>query len=71
MKQCHLQSVLGEHYHCWLPSKFAIVGKIVDIEADGVDLKGYYIREVWTELPTAVVKERSQDYKKTRRASDI
>jgi hypothetical protein len=72
---CHLvkyESTLTEfkvkHYHCWLPEKRAIIDSIVDIEDIG---DGWIVKEVFNNLPTAVVLERSQDYKKTRKASDI
>jgi hypothetical protein len=51
-----------------LPEKRAIVDSIVDIEDVG---DGWLVKEVFNNLPTAVVLERSQDYKKTRKASDI
>jgi hypothetical protein len=57
-----------EHYYCWLPKKFAVTGEIVDIKDVG---EGWIVSETFTELPTAFVLERSQDYKKQRKASDI
>lgn len=75
MTHCHLMrnghSALGpvvDNYHCWLPNKFAKTGMIVDIDGVG---EGWTVIECFTELPTAVVLERGQDYKKTRRMSDI
>lgn len=57
-----------EHYHCWLPNKYAKVEMIVDIDGMG---DGWRVWKCYNELPTAVVLERGQDYKKTRRMSDI
>lgn len=57
----------------WIPSKFAIQGKLLLIDDD---ITGR--QEEWTvdevygpELPYSYVNDRSQDYKKTREASDI
>lgn len=58
----------GAKYHCWLPKKYATIGNVIRI--DGFD-HNWTVADAWTELPTAVVLERSQDYKKTRKASDI
>lgn len=75
MTHCHLiragHTGLGgvENYHCWLPNKFAKEGLRIDI--DGIMGNGWLVAECYNELPTAVVLERGQDYKKTRRASDI
>lgn len=62
------QGKLLEHYDCWLPNKYAKVGMVVDIEGKG---DGWTVKRCYTELPAAVVIERGQDYKKTRRMSDI
>ena len=75
MVQCHLVGVgrhVGSHYTCWLPSEVAVVNKFVDVDVgnDGVFLT-FRVQKTWTELPTPVVRERSQDYKRTRKASDI
>lgn len=70
MTHCRLArpNVGVEVYHCWLPNKYAVVGTCVDIDGVG---DGWTVVAVYNELPTAVVVERSQDYKRTRRASDI
>jgi len=71
MKQCHLMNLFGENYHCWLPTKFAIVGKILELKRNEEWSSHWIVREVWTELPTVVVRARERDYLETRKASDI
>lgn len=72
MTHCHLIRDNGaggiENYHCWLPNKFAGHGRRLDIDGLG---EGWLVAQCFNGLPTAVVLERGQDYKKTRRASDI
>ena len=58
-------------YHAYIPEKYAKVGKILDIEIDDKVVEGLYVDKVYTILPAKVVYERSQDYKNTRKASDI
>jgi hypothetical protein len=56
----------------WIPSKIAVVGNIVNLkEADGSWDDGWEVLETYTGLEWAVLNERSQDYKRTRKASDI
>jgi hypothetical protein len=71
-KQCKLSVGLTTKVS-WLPSKFAIKGKVILID-DAVtgDQDTWTVDEVYgPELPYSYVNERSQDYKRTRRASDI
>jgi len=59
------------NYVAWIPSKFAVVGKKIEIKFGETFDVGWEVSQVYTELPTAVVREREQDYKQTRKASDI
>lgn len=76
MIQCQLRRNSFENgqersafHDCWLPKKFAVCdGTVLEIEGQG---DGWKVVKTFTELPTAVVLERGQDYKKTRDASDI
>lgn len=74
-KQCHLVKWNGykvTHYHAWIPEEFAEIGEIVKIKQDdGSWDDGWVVFQTFTMLPTTTVIERSQDYKKTRKASDI
>lgn len=57
----------------WLPTKFAIKGKLLLIDDDMTgNQEEWTVDEVYTpKLPYSYVNDRSQDYKKTREASDI
>ncbi len=55
----------------WIPEKFAIVGRFVRLIEAGVSEDGWLVVGVGTRLLESYVRERSQDYKQTRRASDI
>jgi len=70
--QCKLQKD-NEFYTAWIPSKIAKIGNVVSLKEDksGEWLDNWTIKEVFTTLPSETVQERSQDYKKTRKASDI
>jgi hypothetical protein len=56
----------------WIPSKIAVPGNVVNLkEADGSWDEGWEVIETFTGLEWAVLNERSQDYKKTRKFSDL
>ena len=62
----------SEVMHSWIPEQFAKIGNCVSIK----NLKGEWeenwkIERVGTRLPEEQVLENSQDYKRTRKASDI
>lgn len=70
----HTQCLLkrgNERYTAWIPSKFAIVGDYIKYLENRIWSDGWRVEEVYNQLPSNVVFERSQDYKKTRKASDI
>lgn len=57
----------------WIPSKFAIKGKslLIDDDMTGIQ-EEWIVDEVYgPELPYSYVNDRSQDHKRTRKASDI
>ena len=67
MKQCTLRKGSTEQTS-WIPSKFAIIGKFVKLNGDN----GWEITAVGMENRSSdYVDDRSQDYKRTRKASDI
>ena len=70
MRQCRLSDGICETI-AWIPEKFSIKNKIIRIESDKINGNWKVIdvgerRKTFTE-----VNERSQDYKRTRLASDI
>lgn len=70
--QCNL--VKGNtHQTAWLPEKYAINGKILTIEENGKETDGWMVETVYdcVKLEEKYLDERSRDYKKTRKASDI
>ena len=71
------------HRHCllqkgelkttaWIPEKFAKVGKYISLkqEKDNWD-DGWKVITIGTRMRTEYMLDRSQDYKQTRKASDI
>jgi hypothetical protein len=79
MKDMHTQCKLSKdedgrvvNYTAWIPDDVAVVGRTVKLkEDDGTWSEGWRVDERYTTLPYTVVAERSQDYKRTRKASDI
>jgi hypothetical protein len=71
------------HRHCllqkgnvkttaWIPEKFAKLDKYISLKYDEDDWNdGWKVIYVGTRLGTKYMLERSQDYKQTRKASDV
>jgi len=57
-----------EWYTAYIPEKYARIGNTIDIDDVGED---WMICWIGTPVLSDVVNERSQDYKRTRKASDI
>jgi hypothetical protein len=55
----------------WIPEKFAVEGRYVRLTEAGVQEDGWQVTGVGARLAEDYVLERSQDYKHTRRASDV
>lgn len=56
----------------WLPEKFAKQGKVLKLKNDGVWDNGWKVDQVGSRrVLEDEVRERSQDYKHQREASDI
>jgi hypothetical protein len=72
-KQCELRSPSGGRLVTWLPAEHAVPGRCLSLKGDdGAVVPRMTVAAVFgTALPTAYVKERSRDWTKTRRASDI
>lgn len=55
----------------WIPEKHAVVGRFLRLTESGVPEDGWEVVGAGARQPVEYVHERSQDYKHTRRASDI
>jgi hypothetical protein len=74
MKYIQCELIKGNsHQTCWIPEKYAVVGKYVKIKNNDEWEDGWKVLESYnqTKLEESVLNERNQDYKKTRKASDI
>ena len=71
-KQCKLTRLAdGAYQVSWLPEQYARVGKILSLSANGQDEGVWRVDEVGSRLHMKEVGERSRDYLKQRKASDI
>jgi hypothetical protein len=61
------------YYHtAWIPSDIAVVGNTVRLKNDdGTWEEDWIVEDTFNTQDWKTVAERSQDYKKTRKASDI
>ena len=55
----------------WIPEKHAVVGRFLRLTEAGVSENGWEVTMAGARQPVESVRERSQDYKHTRQASDI
>ena len=55
----------------WIPEKFAVAGCYLRLTEAGVTENGWQVTGVGAQMAEETVRERSQDYKHTRKASDI
>ena len=56
----------------WIPTEVARVGNLVRLkDTDGVWTEGWRVRKTYATMETAECRDRSQDYKRTREASDV
>jgi|SoiMetStandDraft_5_1073268.scaffolds.fasta_scaffold387745_2 hypothetical protein len=69
--QCHLRRG-KERMTSWIPKRYAIVGRYIKLKSeDGSWEDGWKVHQTYAELPTKIVLERGQDYRNTRKASDV
>ena len=69
-RQCSLRKKTKETSHTqvsWIPERYAIKGKFLKLKEDN----GWEVLSVGAKQPASVVNQRSRDWKKTRKASDI
>lgn len=56
----------------WIPSEVAKVGNLVRLkDTEGIWTEGWQVRKVYATMDSPECRERSQDYKRTRKASDV
>ena len=56
----------------WIPSKVATKGATVRLkEEDGTWTEGWQVMATYATMPSDELNERSRDYTRTRKASDI
>ena len=55
----------------WIPEKFATEGRALRLTDSGVSEDGWRVTGIGARLTEEYVRERSQDYKHTRQASDV
>ena len=55
----------------WIPTKFANKGKHIKLKQDEGWDDGWLVQETYTKQEAQYLIEHGQDYKHTRRASDI
>lgn len=55
----------------WIPSDIAKVGNTVSVKDEKGWDRNWIVEETFSTIDTEVMRERSQDYKKTRKASDV
>jgi hypothetical protein len=56
----------------WLPERFAKVGRYVKLKRDDDSWEdGWQVVSTGARMKESILRDRSQDYKRTRQASDI
>lgn len=63
----------GWHDVSWIPEKFAVLNKSLEIyNSTNKKWEPWKVVEIWSNpFPYRYIRERGQDYKKTRETSDI
>ncbi len=72
--QCELIRKYGTKKFCqvvWIPSKLAKVGKKIRIKRGDHWDTGWVVENIYMTDVVEAVEDRAQDYKRTRKASDI
>jgi len=55
----------------WIPERFAQKGRVLKLKIDGKWDNGWKVIDTWQKRTKEEITERSQDYRHTRRFSDI
>jgi hypothetical protein len=61
----------NEFLTTWIPEVFAEVGKVLKLKENDRWSDGWKVMKVYSRRESTEVSERSKDYKKQRKASDI
>ena len=70
--QCRLRRVNGVETTSWLPKWYAVKGKFLKLKTDAGEWEnGWEVVDTFGTMTSDEVRERSQDYKHQREASDI
>jgi len=73
-RQCRLekktQTGVSEQVS-WIPSRYAVVGRILELKEGESWDNGWQVISAGAEQDGAYLIDRSQDYKRTRSASDV
>lgn len=72
--QCKLSRTDGPdliYRTVYIPEKYAIRGKMIAIDENPEYTQAWLIEETYGRMLSSEVNERGQDYKRTRKASDV
>jgi hypothetical protein len=73
--QCKLSRPLNDgsttYRTSYIPEKYAVAGKYIAVDENPELCYRWFIEETYNRLPSSEVNDRSQDYKRTRKASDV
>jgi len=73
-RQCVLSHKIGDGEEvkvAWIPEKFAVKGKYLELKEDDGWENGWQVMEVGVRQASEAVRERSLDYRNQRKASDV
>ena len=68
--QCYIQKE-NKHDIAWIPSKFAVIEKLIKIKIDNIWINGWKVIKTYSVNSEDHILEHEMDYRKQRRASDI
>lgn len=69
-KQCLLEKGTT-HKVAWIPAKFAVLGKVIDLNEYGEWSDGWTVMWVSKGQPQGFIEARERDYRKQRLVSDV
>ena len=74
MIQCKLQEVFNHSFQTsWVAEDLAMENVVLNLKGDNDEWSRWRVVEIYdnVKLPYKVIRERGEDYKQTRKASDI
>ncbi len=69
--QCKLEHSSGKILTSWIPEKFAVKGKYLEIKIDNNWENHWLIKETYAKQKEEYLLEKERDYLKQRNASDV